>query len=162
MQEFLGDFICSGCFPVDTAFVFIDQNWFASDHHATQQHMHNMEWMKAYSDTDRLKSALSDSDYRSLKATNLPKMCKATPTTVHSQEAGHHREPVSDSKEKKYDPTWLAYDIARTIIEANRKQVGNLVLLSYEMGHGTQYKKGGTYVLDEPKVFQSGKGNPLW
>ena len=80
-------------------------------------------------------------------------MCKGTPTTVHSQEAGHHREPVSSPPAFKYDPTWLTFDVARTIIQANRKKVGNMVLLSYEMNPWTIHYKPGAHMFSMNQKF---------
>ena len=99
--------------------------------------------------------------YRKRKSTCLPDDARATPTTVHSQSPGHKREPVNPTA-KKYDPTWLANDIARVIVQAERRNVGNFVLFSYRMKDTTTHYHKGAYMFSmNQKFFQEVKGRLL-
>ena len=158
MQEFLGDFICSECFPQDTQFVVIDEGWVAGQTHADIQHQHNLEWMVRYEKSTTLSNYGSPELDRRAKSVGLPSAARATPTTVHSQSPGHKREPVNPTA-MKYDPTWLANDIARVIIQAERRNVGNMVLLSYRMKDNTTHYHTGAYMFSmNQKFFQECKG----
>lgn len=161
MQEFLGDFICSDCFPQDTHFILIDAGWIAGQHHADVQHQHNMEWMVRYEKSMTMSNYADPDDHRKRKSIGLPDAARATTTTVHSQSPGHKREPVNPTA-LKYDPTWLANDIARVIIQADRKNVGNFVLFSYRMKDNTTHYHKGAYMFSmNQKFFQECKGRLL-
>lgn len=95
MQDFLGDFICSDCFPVDTQFVFIDACWNASEAHADVQHGHDLAWMQRYAEYAIVADGHEAGKYRNKKAVNIPVFARGTFDTVHSQDPGHHRKPVS-------------------------------------------------------------------
>ena len=143
---------------MDTQFVLIDAGWVAAEHHADVQHYHDMHWMYRYENSPPLEDNITPELHRKRKSVGLPFGARATPTTVHSQSPGHKRKPVNPNA-MKYSPTWLANDIARTIIKAQRKNVGNMVLLSYRMKDNTTHYHTGAYMFSmNQRFFQECKG----
>ena len=67
------------------------------------------------------------------RVTNMPDASHATPSTLYSKRKLHPREAVSGNP-LKYEPTNLACDIAAVLLAAQKKGVGNFVLLAYDMG----------------------------
>ena len=152
MQEFLGDFICSDCFPGDTQFILIDACWVASEAHTSVQYDHDVQWMQRYAEYSVTGDHSSTVRSNPAKAISIPEFVRGTFDTVHSQSPGHHRKPVSATP-LKYKPTWMAYDIARVCIQADRHGVGNMVLFSYQMKHNTTHYKEGAYMFSMKQEF---------
>ena len=90
---------------------------------------------------------------RKRKAIAIPVFARGTFDTVHSQDPGHHRQPVSGDA-NKYSPTWMAADIARVCIQAERNNVGNLILFSYKMKDPkTTHYREGAYLFSMKQYF---------
>ena len=155
----MGDFICSDCFPGDTQFVLIDACWVASEAHASVQHDHDVSWMQRYAEHSIAADGKEDYRYKTNKAISIPVFARGTFDTVHSQNSGRHRKPVSATP-LKYKPTWMAYDIARVCIQAERHNVGNMVLFSYQMkDKSTQYKEGAYMFSMKQEFFELVQAN---
>ena len=109
--------------------------------------------MQRYAETTTAPEDAGGASHRKRKAIAIPVFARGTFDTVHSQDPGHHRAPVSVDPEK-YNPTWMAADIARVCIQADRHSVGNMVLFSYKTNEPkNSCYKGGAYLFSMKQYF---------
>ena len=109
--------------------------------------------MQRYQEKTTAPEDAGGAEHRKRKAIAIPVFARGTFSTVHSQLPGHHREPVSVDPDK-YTPTWMAAEIARVCIAADRQGVGDMVLLSYKTnGPKNSCYKSGAFLFSMKQYF---------
>ena len=133
--------MCADDLPMDTRFVFIDPHWVATEAHALQKTellKYNLyEAVKYFSE----HSVMTPSE-RSTCSTDMPEYLRSTSTDVHNLLKGKKREKKDQGGQPKHDHQAFANSIAVACIQAASEQVGDFLLLSYNISKGIQMGQG--------------------
>lgn len=133
--------MCLDDVPLDTRFVYIDPSWVACEQHAQQKVdllKYNMEQaIESFS----THGVMTPSE-RSHRSTLLPDALRSTSTDVHNIMKGVKRVAKDKGGTPKHEHESFASAIVAVCIQAVVAEVGDFLLLSYNISKGVQMGSG--------------------